>query len=373
MINQNWNISEDEKKRILFLHERATKNNYLIFEQSETESNTSNLNVPKPISFDLKNEFQSGSSTLTGTTEIDDAITQINSYYTKYNNAFKVSIEIESSESKVTQKEGMGALSKKRLETLKKYLKGKIPDNINIIEKDMKAQGPEWPYTARTRPDGTEILPNEKITKNDKMYTEFQYVKLTVKSEFDICKLSATQADGVLGESPTFISFDKTYDVGNFGNLKINIKFDCETVPDFIRIYYGGKIVGQGWVGLNVTHFKILIGLFGDNFTKGTDLKINIPTMPYDIDKATSAINNFEHGPKKILINMFPNAQYGDERGSNFFHLNKQIKPVISNIPILPNGTSFPIQLVEGVKDLRIQIFSPFSETVWLFTVSCSE
>ena len=33
MIKQNWNISTDEAKRILMLHESATKNLYLVNEQ----------------------------------------------------------------------------------------------------------------------------------------------------------------------------------------------------------------------------------------------------------------------------------------------------------------------------------------------------
>jgi len=45
MIKQKWNISEDERKRILNLHESATKKQYLIKEQSE--SNKVSFNIPK--------------------------------------------------------------------------------------------------------------------------------------------------------------------------------------------------------------------------------------------------------------------------------------------------------------------------------------
>lgn len=372
MIKQNWEINEYERKRILFLHETALKKHYLIFEQTETKTKESNSNIPAPLNFNLKDTFESGKSQLTKINEINDIIKQINTYISKYGKAFKVTVEIESSESKVSQEEGTGSLSKARLYTLENYLKGKIPDNIKIVKKDMGAQGPEWPYTASTKPNGEKV--KDKITKHDPMYTEVQYVKLKVESEFDICKLQATEADGSVGQYPTFISFDKTYNVGNSSNLILNIKFDCKTIPDFIRIYYGGKIVGQGWVGLKMNIFKVLIGLFGQNFSKNEGIRINIPySNDISEEKAAGYLNNYEGGAKSFLINMFPNAEYGDEIGARFFEYNKNIKPAISDMEIYPNGKIFPVQLVEGTTDLRIQIFSPFGGTVWSFSTFCSE
>jgi hypothetical protein len=124
MIKQIWDISDDEKNRILNLHESATKNLYLINEQQT-----------KPIKqFNITNSFKSGQYQLTTTTEIDIAITEINNIVSKTPNV-KYDVVVTSSESKVPNR-GVGLkpgdLSLKRGQVAEQYIKSKLGDKVVV-------------------------------------------------------------------------------------------------------------------------------------------------------------------------------------------------------------------------------------------------
>jgi hypothetical protein len=159
MIKQTWNINEDEKNRILNLHESATKNLYLMTED-----------VTKPIKFNITNSFPSGKYELNNTTEIDNAIKQINDYLKSGKGSFDT-VVINSSESKVPNK-GVGLepgdLSKLRASAVEKYIKSKLGDSIKIKINDLGAQGPEW--------DKSKGADNPE-------YTKYQYVTLNLSAE----------------------------------------------------------------------------------------------------------------------------------------------------------------------------------------------
>jgi len=165
MIKQTWNINEDEKNRILNLHETATKKLYLIKED-----------VTEPIKFNISNSFPSGKYQLTNTTEIDNAISKINEFLKTGKGSFNT-IVINSSESKVPNK-GVGLkpgdLSKLRASEVEKYIKSKLGDKISVKINDLGAQGPEW---------------NSSKGSNNPEYTKYQYVTLSLSAEkckFDI-------------------------------------------------------------------------------------------------------------------------------------------------------------------------------------------
>jgi len=160
MIKQIWSISEEEKNRILNLHESATKKQYLMKEQSESNK----------LSFNISNSFPSGKFKLSDTSLIDDAISQIQNLL-KTGKATFNTIVINSSESKVPN-EGVGMdpgdLSKKRGEEVEKYIKSKIGDLVNVKVNDLKAQGPDW---------------DKSKGSNHPDYTKYQYVILSLSAE----------------------------------------------------------------------------------------------------------------------------------------------------------------------------------------------
>ena len=166
MIRQSWTINEDERKRILNLHENATKGYYILKEATD----------PNKISFNINKSFPSGKYIISDTSEIDNAISQIQSLLKSGKGNFDT-IVINSSESKVpNQGVGLdsGVLSQKRGEEVMKYIKSKIGDSTNIQLNNLGPQGPEWDKNKGSKhPD----------------YTKYQYVTLTLSAEkcnFDI-------------------------------------------------------------------------------------------------------------------------------------------------------------------------------------------
>lgn len=202
MIKQTWNLNQEEKLRILSLHQSATKNLYLIKEQTiETKK-------VEPKKFEIPNNtFGGGKYSNFNQQAVDNVIAQLNSYLKGYPQNQKINVEIESSESKVTnydrekfpstgdakvdysdeKKLPLGSLSKLRAETLKKYIESKLPKNVSITIKDMGAQGPDWKVTRGMTPADVAKL------ANDPKYTQFQYVKFNVvgsgESQEEICDL----------------------------------------------------------------------------------------------------------------------------------------------------------------------------------------
>lgn len=157
MIRQTWDINDDEKNRILNLHENATRNLYLIQEQQI-----------KPIKqFNITNSFKSGQYQLTTTTELDSAISEINTIVSKTPNV-KYDVVVTSSESKVPNR-GVGLkpgdLSLKRGQVAEQYIKSKLGEKVVVKVNNLGAQGPEWDQT--------------KGSDNPE-YTKYQYVTISL-------------------------------------------------------------------------------------------------------------------------------------------------------------------------------------------------
>lgn len=205
MIKQTWNINEDEKNRILNLHESATKNLYLMTED-----------VTKPIKFNITNSFPSGKYELNNTEEIDNAIKQINDYLKSGKGSFDT-IVISSSESKVPNK-GVGLepgdLSKLRASAVEKYIKSKLGDSIKIKINDLGAQGPEW---------------DESKGADNPEYTKYQYITLNLSAERCNFKI---EYEGVQGSKSNNYIAILPAKYKNVLNDKGKLSFDTGTMPD---------------------------------------------------------------------------------------------------------------------------------------------
>ncbi len=124
MISQAWKITNEEKTRILRLHENATKNHYLT-EQSQTN------NV-----VDFGSVFPSGEYVLGSnfSNEVNNKVQDIVRFI-KGKNLKNVTIEIESGESRVTNQTPFttpGSLAEARANSLKSYLESVLPRLINF-------------------------------------------------------------------------------------------------------------------------------------------------------------------------------------------------------------------------------------------------
>lgn len=120
MIKQNWNISEEDRERILDLHESATKNHYLLNEQYR-----------ESVEVDFNNSFESGQYKLGSRfqKEISQKVLQLVEDIKK-KNIKNFEIVITPGESQVTNPPGFeerGSLAAARAEELKKYLNSILP------------------------------------------------------------------------------------------------------------------------------------------------------------------------------------------------------------------------------------------------------
>lgn len=167
MIKQKWNISEEEKQRILNLHENATKKLYLIKEQTEQFLYTDNFG----------DNFESGKYELTPQFKqaINDKIIKLVGFI-KGKNLKNFKIIITPGESQVTNQAGyeqVGSLAKERANMLKKYLEQVLPQMLGGAAPNIIVTSPvigNTPYDKKTDYD----------KRNDQKYKNEQFVKVSV-------------------------------------------------------------------------------------------------------------------------------------------------------------------------------------------------
>jgi hypothetical protein len=172
MFNSLFNIDAQEYNRILEFHRSATKKHYLFNEQivKTVKSEPKRFTLPN-------NTFVSGDYVNFNKAAVDEVIRQMNEYLKEFPKNQKIQVEIESSESKVPNRGvnlSTGELSKKRGQQMENYLKGKLPQNVTIILKDLGAQGPEW-----NPPDDATKEEIKSLASQDR-YTRWQYVSFNI-------------------------------------------------------------------------------------------------------------------------------------------------------------------------------------------------
>jgi len=184
MIKQTWEISQEERNRIISLHESATKNLYLVSEQNTAEPEKDSISLTKRV------EFPSGfhsSSAVNLETLID--LSKIEEFLKKYKDK-KIVIKLKSSESQVpnndnevTPKKRLnpGDLSKMRYQTIQTFM----TEWLNgLVSKGIISQVPKFintqPYIDTTTPW------DPKSSPKDPKYTKHQFVEIEVNAEGQI-------------------------------------------------------------------------------------------------------------------------------------------------------------------------------------------
>jgi hypothetical protein len=184
MIKQTWEISQEERNRIISLHESATKNLYLVSEQNTAETEKDSISLTKRV------EFPSGfhsSSAVNLETLID--LSEIEEFLKKYKDK-KIVIKLKSSESQVpnndnevTPKKRLnpGDLSKMRYQTIQTFM----TEWLNgLVSKGIISQVPKF---INTEPHIDTTTPwDPKSSPKDPKYTKHQFVEIEVNAEGQI-------------------------------------------------------------------------------------------------------------------------------------------------------------------------------------------
>ena len=164
MIKQNWNIDNEESRRILSLHENATKKLYLIKEQMDSK-----------FTVDFGSTFPSGRYELTGenSKDITDRVMKIVNF-AKGNKLKNLKLNIVSGESLVPNQEPFnkerGSLAKARSAELKNYLLSVLPRLLNFTPEIVISQ----PVIGRTP------FNPKTDNKDDPKYTREQFVNVVI-------------------------------------------------------------------------------------------------------------------------------------------------------------------------------------------------
>jgi hypothetical protein len=214
MIKQNWKIDDSEKFRILNLHESATKNHYLLNEQTKIKVGEKTTNTGKEITLDKKSYpagFYSIEKLGDGKRDLDNKLQEI-AKFAKENDGTTVNIQIEVGESKVTNydnenpeyvtvkdKKGNDIKIKKKLEdgTLATLRGEKLKEYLTkyfegLVESGYLTTMPNIPTPQTNVGLGTQ---KHKYTRDvddpkDTKYLEDQYVKFNIT-------LSATKTENI--------------------------------------------------------------------------------------------------------------------------------------------------------------------------------
>jgi hypothetical protein len=190
MIKQTWEISNEERNRIISLHESATKNLYLMSEQNNNKTGKDSISLTKRV------EFPSGlhSSSAVNLESLID-LSAIEEFLKKYKDK-KIVIKLKSSESQVpnndsevTPKKRLnpGDLSKMRYETIQTFMTNWLN---SLVSKGVISQVPKFintePYIDTTTPwnppPGSSPSQISALAKDPK-YTKHQFVEIEVYAE----------------------------------------------------------------------------------------------------------------------------------------------------------------------------------------------
>lgn len=181
MIKQTWEISNEERNRILSLHESATKNFYIMFEQNTDEIKKESINLIKRV------EFPAGlhSASAVNLENLID-LSKIEEFLKKYQRK-NITIKLNSSESQVPnydkevtpkKKLNPGDLSKMRYETIRTFMTNWLNGLIS------KGIIPKMPEFINSQPQIDTTTPwDPKSSPQDPKYTKHQFVEIEVNAE----------------------------------------------------------------------------------------------------------------------------------------------------------------------------------------------
>jgi len=391
MIKTGFHIPFEEKYRILSLHESRTKKHYLLSEQ-QTISNPITLTLPN-------NSFQGGKYSQFNKEQVDSIINQINNYLQTFPKNQRTKVEIVSSESKVTnydrekypstgdpkidyipeKKLPEGQLSKLRAETLRNYLVDKLPKNVEIVVRDLGAQGPDWKINPQMSTDDIRKLANSSE------YTKHQYVTFNIlaqgEKEEEIRKICNFKDEGKGGQAKkenNFVFVEKTIDISQLPDgQKLKFVFIPADVPDMLTITTGDKTYSTGFVGVPGEYWSIYLATFLGNAYNGK------PPLPFPQDLKPISTDY-------VLNKLTPNQGIKDILGaavnikwSKDYETNaKQIKwYTFDKLPIKGDNTdadfagrrggSIIITKDSSMKNLTYRVYSPLGTTVWTLTARC--
>jgi hypothetical protein len=386
MIKQIWDINEDEKNRILNLHENATKLQYLTLEQSGQQSGpgvtttvkTSNTEFPKQ---QLGNQFKFGEYQSDAVKKSIETLKPKIEEFIKNSGGKQFTVNISAGESNVTNPKGFetkGSLALARANSVKQYFQEILPELIK--NGTLVIQGPT---------DVSQVIigktPYDK-TKGDnknpeliKQYRQEQFVNFDIKGSGQveniesICDWTASITGSTGNPAENYVTT----------NIKLkgtgDLTFNTGSIPDRMIVVDGkGKIIKDtGYIATKQHQYSSFkyVPLYVSRLTQ-----LNRTVSVSGSEIVTIKANDFNNLMKQILmpgVKMPEESQLRKIGESEIFNgveelkvlFNKGIREFVIYTVISSESISIPFDNKTG--DSKVMVYSPVGKTGYSLTGKC--
>jgi hypothetical protein len=405
MIKQNWNIETEEVKRILMMHESATKNLYLSEQTSVvvgTETKTENKNFPTTK---LGDKFEFGKYESESVKKsLSDLKPQIETFI-KDSDSSKFTVNISAGESQVTNPKGFeekGSLALARANSIKNYFDELFSELIkqgtliiNVPKNTSEVIIGKTPYNR--------LQSQSFKQKYAKEYSQEQFVNFDIVGEGTktttstktklLCNTTPLNAGG--GYLLPKNDYTKVYDKKlGAGEGQVYITFETYKQPDIIYFEYNGKTYGDAMFrGESTDEYRIFLGTSLMAKYGGGPLPAQYGTTTYErismddprLLEALPAMRDWRLSESFKNTFRFPplgNVDYMDafEEFDNDGRKAKLLKKLGSNFPwgIVTSkiGDSVvknlgPIPKVDGLDNIKVINVCPVGTTSWKISFNC--
>lgn len=403
----NYEVSFSEKKRIISLHENATKNLYL---KEQTKVVTGYDTEKKQSSFpkiNLGDNFEYGKyQSENAKQKILDLKPKIEEFI-KNSDFSKFLINISAGESQVKNPKGFetpGSLALARANEIKKYFQEVFPDLIkkgvliiNSPQKVTDVKIGETPYGGKDSGDRDNV---EKVKK----YKEEQFVDFDITGEGSkevkvekskyLCNTKPQESQGGYLNADVNYTQVVPWELGK-GEGEIYLWLDTITMPDILYFEYNGETFGHSlFRGSGEDAYRIYIGT-------ALRAKFGLDSLPahmngnkiVGIQRTDSRIIDSldemgEWGLEKSFKNTFgPESSLSNPRWMEFFkefdktkNKRKLIKNLgnefpwgylNSNIGMGTQTNIGPIKKIDGVDVIKVINVAPIGSTKWQCGLQC--
>jgi len=377
-MNSLFEISSEEKNRILNLHETATKRQYLTLEQDEKVENIKTVFPKQNVGNQFKfGEYQSDvvKSSIAGLKpKIDEFILK--------NGGKQFTVNISAGESNVTNPKGFetkGSLALARANSVKQYFQEIFSDLIKkgtlIIKSPEDVSQVVLGKTPYDKTKG-DIKNPEKI----KLYNQEQFVTFDIvgSGNYDIitknfCKFSRDAKGGVASPESGFLGYNETLDISSVSTGKsLTIRLNPYQFPDLLVVTLGNETKSSGFVGLGLaSYLGILATILGNQYTlKGNPIpsifSSDIEPMPIEEVKKIfrSNIKFIEDKTKHVL------TEVNWQQPANVVLESIKFYKFKTN-PIKSGAGVITFSKPEGVSEINVKVYSPIGNTIWSLNGAC--
>jgi hypothetical protein len=376
MIKQTWNINEDEKNRILNLHETATKRLYL--SEQKITTITSDTSFPEQ---NVGNQFNFGEYQSNVVKNSISALKPKIYEFIKNNGGKQFIVNVSAGESNVTNPKGFeekGSLALARANSVKQYFQEIFPDLIKngtlIIKVPADASKVAFGKTPYDKTKGDYNNPQKRELYNKEQFVTFDIVGSgqVKKIIADFCSFSKAAAGKVALPSVEFKSYNRDLDISKVTEGKdLTVTLDPVSVPDMLVVTIGTQVLSSGFVGNgSLVYQAALATILGNQYLlKDKEIPSVFPSdiIPMSNSEARTIFYN-DDNLKQYFQHVITDVNWGQSKEV----LLKTIKFYkFKTNPIKKSPGVITVKKPANVNDINIKVYSPIGTTIWTLTGSC--